>query len=421
MKGSKGKIEEITKILFVTESFPPVSYGGGELSCSLLSSALSKRKGFEVTVLTSAAPGLPLCEKRDGVTIVRKLRTGGGRATLKHNLERKLFFRKSVRKELKKMSGDFHIVHFFNNTSMTKVDLPSFSTINSYVSFCPKGNLFYKDERVCHGCSPGKFLGCIIKSEYVGGHRLKPYTKYNPFFWLILYMDFMSRRRTLGKVDHFFSLSEFINERLIDEGVSRGSITKVVNIPDFPADGAAPEISGKGVTIVYIGSLEKIKGVDMLIRAFKRIRSKADLLIVGDGPERKRLEDMAGNNVRFLGRLDHSAIHSVYRRGDIIVVPSRWPEPLSRVLLEAAYFGKPVIANNVGGAPEVIIDGYNGLLSEPEAGSLNQALIRLVNNQRERETMGKNMEDFYRRELSREKVVDKIVGAYLKKLRDGGA
>ncbi len=410
------KDDKRLKVLFVSEDYPPVSYGGGEISCELLAVGLAKRKDIDVTVLTSGSTDLKEMEKRKGVTVLRRLKTGGGRSSLTNNIKRKMLFKKSVKKELKNIAERYDIVHFFNITSIAYTKKPSFATINSYINFCPKGNLFYREESVCEGCGPMKFIGCLTHSDYVGGYRLKGFLKFNPAFWLALYRDYQKRKKDLKKVDHFFSLSEFINRMLVGNGISRERITKVVNMPDISISHRKVDIASRGVTIVYIGSLDKIKGVDMLIRAFNRLDVDATLAIVGDGPERERLQKMAGHKIKFLGRIPHETVHSVYRQADVVVVPSLWPEPLSRVLLEAAYFDKPIIATKVGGSPEVVKDGYNGMLVEPEEKELKIALERMISDEELRNSMCSNMKEFYRKNLSEENIVQSILDAYYDRL-----
>ncbi|MEF8873954.1 MAG: glycosyltransferase family 4 protein [Candidatus Thermoplasmatota archaeon] len=407
-------------ILFVTESYPPDSYGGGEISCALLAQALVERNGVEVTVLTSKVEGEKDSEKKNGVKIIRRLRTGEDRSSLKNNLKRRALFKRSVKKELDEISHNYDLIHFFNITSITDVstDKPTFATINSYINFCPKGNLFYKEESVCEGCSFTKFLGCITNSKYVGNQKLSGLLKYNPVFWAPLYLDYKKRNKSLKYVDHFFSLSEFINQQLIKAGIDAANITKVVNIPKIETSSRQIDLPDDAPIVSYIGALTKIKGVDLLIRAFEKVETEAELIIVGDGPERKKLGKMGGSNsnIMFLGKVEHEDISSIYERSDIVVVPSVWPEPLSRVLLEAAHFGTPILATDVGGSPEVIKDGYNGLLFKPEVEDLSMKLKEILEDEDKIQEMGRNMEKYYEENLSKSTVVDRILETYRSRL-----
>ena len=104
------------------------------------------------------------------------------------------------------------------------------------------------------------------------------------------------------------------------------------------------------------------------------------MLIAGDGPERDALESQFGDNAEFLGIVPYDEVPSVYRSLDTFVLPS-YTETLSRVVLEAQASGTPVIATSVGGIPEIVIDGENGLLCPPkDAECLAEAIDRLAND-----------------------------------------
>lgn len=409
-------------VLIVTESYPPETYGGGEISCSLLAESLAAT-GVGVTVLTSRSDREGKIEERNGVKVIRRLKTGESRDRLLENLKRKIYLKKSIKEEIERISEDFDLIHFFNITSITElsVDKPTFATINSYINFCPKGNLFYKEEEVCKGCNFRKFIGCITNSEYVGNQKIGKSLRYNPAFWIALYSDYRKRRKRLDYVDNFFSLSEFISNRLKEAGVSQKNIVKVPNVPDIESLDKEGDfdLDEEGTVVTYVGVLTKIKGVDLLIRAFSQIDPEATLLVVGDGPERERLEEIADDDlkIKFLGEVEHRAIPSIYQQSDVIVVPSVWPEPLSRVLLEAAYFGKPIIATDVGGNPDIVEHGYNGLLFKPEVEDLSIKLKEVLDDEKIQK-MGRNMKKFYEDNLSKSKVVDKIVETYLSHLRE---
>jgi|GEM_PF-751403 len=424
-RSSQNKQTELD-ILLVTESYPPESYGGGEISCSLLAEFLAEQRGIDVTVLTSKIEGVDDKERKNNVNVLRKLKTGKNRESFWQNLRRRLFFKRSVKKEVEKIADDYDLIHFFNITSMTELSVKksTFATINSYINFCPKGNLFYKEESVCKGCSFLKFIGCLTNSEFIGNYRMDRLLKYNPVFWAALYFDYQRRNKSLESVGHFFSLNKLINELLIKSGVKEEDIKKVVNIPDIEGLKSKDlklnlEINDERPTIAYIGVLSKIKGVDLLIKAFKRVESEAELIIVGDGPKRSELEELAGRedkDINFLGHLNHEYIPEVYKRSDLIVVPSVWPEPLSRVLLESAFFGKPVLATDIGGSPEIIDHGYNGLLFKPNVEDLKEKLEYLIDRKDKRKEYSKNMKEFFNSELDKEVIIDDIIQFYKEKI-----
>jgi glycosyltransferase involved in cell wall biosynthesis len=113
--------------------------------------------------------------------------------------------------------------------------------------------------------------------------------------------------------------------------------------------------------------LRPVKGVDVAIRGFAKIASRysrAILLIAGDGPERKNLEDLAGElgvggRVRFLGT--RSKMEQLYPAMDVFVLTSH-SEGFSNAMLEAMGMGLPVLATGVGGNIEMVTDGESGFL-----------------------------------------------------------
>ena len=402
------------KILLVSEYFPPKIFGGGEISAALLAKNLS-REGIEVSVLTSHFNGLKKFEVKDGVKIYRRLKTGENPSSLVENLKRKLLFPYSLKKDLQKIAPNYDVIHFLNTTSIVsiKTNATKIATINSYGNFCPKSNLFYRDREICDGgCTVKKFILCILSSEYAGKVKLKRYLRYNPLFWLLSYWNYKRRKKNLKSIDKFIAISDFVKKQLLKEGISEKKIAKIPNLVEIKDTKEEYSLNKKGIIITYIGALEKIKGVSLLIKAFNEIPADATLLIVGDGSEKENLEKLANKKVKFLGKINYKFMPSIYQQSDIIVLPSLWPEPLSRVLLEALYFGKPIVATNVGGNPECVIDGKNGFLVEPEIKEIKEKLDIPLEDSSLRERMGRESKKIFQERFKAEEVIEKILKVY---------
>src|SRR5215208_945759 len=136
--------------------------------------------------------------------------------------------------------------------------------------------------------------------------------------------------------------------------------------------------------VLFVGRLAPQKGVSTLVAAAGLLEDpSARLLLVGDGPERKVLEKEAkrigmGDRLHFVGFVAHERLPAVLVHADLLVLPSLYEE-LGTVLLEAMQAALPIVASNIGGIPDVIEDGVNGLLvppGEPEA--LARAIDRLL-------------------------------------------
>jgi glycosyltransferase involved in cell wall biosynthesis len=128
-----------------------------------------------------------------------------------------------------------------------------------------------------------------------------------------------------------------------------------------------------GKKIGFLGRLDRSKGVDILINAFKRLTQKisdTELEIVGKGAREKELKNQVESlglcdKVLFKGAISYNEVLHFLTRINFLVVPSRM-DNLPTVALEALSVGTPVIGSNAGGIPDIIIPGYNGLLFESE-------------------------------------------------------
>jgi len=131
-------------------------------------------------------------------------------------------------------------------------------------------------------------------------------------------------------------------------------------LPPLPAQTRAG-----GTKVIYIGRLIPQKGVADLIVAMKQL-PHAELLVVGDGPDRTRLESLAdGTSTTFVGRVSHEAIADYLQQARVLVLPSHIGDGLPNVILEAMSWGVPVIATNTAGIPDVVRHGETGYLCEP--------------------------------------------------------
>jgi glycosyltransferase involved in cell wall biosynthesis len=135
--------------------------------------------------------------------------------------------------------------------------------------------------------------------------------------------------------------------------------------------------------ILFVGRITNWKGVELLLLAVNGMEN-VEVTICGDGPALSVYEEMnirLGNtNVIFTGRIKPSVVSELLEQTDILVLASLY-EGLSHTLLEAISFGKPCIASNIGGNPEVITHGYNGLLFDPYNHiELKEHILKLVND-----------------------------------------
>ena len=143
-----------------------------------------------------------------------------------------------------------------------------------------------------------------------------------------------------------------------------------------------------GNTCLYVGGLRPVKGVEYIIRAVPDVLERlpqTKFILVGDGSSRKDIEQLIteigmSESVQLAGRISREKLLAYYQKADVFVMPSL-NEPQGIVALEAMACGLPVVGSNVGGIPEMVRDGENGLLVTPgNASALSDAIITLLTN-----------------------------------------
>jgi len=157
-----------------------------------------------------------------------------------------------------------------------------------------------------------------------------------------------------------------------------------VNLSLFDGSFEDPFVGVGRPRVLFVGRLAPQKGVRNLVAAVGLLEDpSAQVLLVGDGPERPALEREAqrigvGDRLHFVGFVAHDRLPAVLAHADLLVLPSLYEE-LGTVLLEAMQAGLPIVASKTGGIPDVIENGVNGMLvapGEPEA--LARAIDRLL-------------------------------------------
>jgi len=148
--------------------------------------------------------------------------------------------------------------------------------------------------------------------------------------------------------------------------------------------------------LLCVGRHVHKKGIDTLLHAFALIRHDLpdmSLVLVGGGPLLEEHQALARtlqieSRVVFTGNMAHADVTSFFAACTLFLLPSR-AEPFGIVLLEAAYHKKAIVGTRVGGVPEIIVDGFNGVLVEPDApASMAAQIVALVRDPRRAELLG---------------------------------
>jgi glycosyltransferase involved in cell wall biosynthesis len=190
-------------------------------------------------------------------------------------------------------------------------------------------------------------------------------------------------------------------------------IPNAVNIEKFNKDEDARE---KKLKVVFIGRLEPWKGVDIFIKATKIVKAKikdVKIVIVGDGSLFNQLSK-ENPKIEFTGKINHDLIPEVLADTSVLVLPS-YIEGLPTVCLEALAAEVPIVASNIGGIPEVVINdktGYTCPVRNIKA--FADKIVRLLSNSNLRKEMGINGRKLIKRYYTWDKVVRKVENVYQK-------
>jgi glycosyltransferase involved in cell wall biosynthesis len=188
------------------------------------------------------------------------------------------------------------------------------------------------------------------------------------------------RNGTLRLAAHVVCPSTYLRDLALTWGVPEDCVSVVPNaLPAVSASASGDRLRKRlqlnGTTLAFVGRLGPQKALDVAVQAVTAADG-VTLLVVGEGPDRARLEGSAGDRVRFLGALPRQDVLDVLAASDALLLSSSW-ENLPHTVMESLAVGTPVIATRVGGVPEVVVEGVNGLLVEPgDVGGLAAAIRR---------------------------------------------
>ena len=252
-----------------------------------------------------------------------------------------------------------------------RAGIPSVCTVRDYWPVCYWSDLIHtRDEAaLCPGCSAAMMTQCIRPRAGAAWPVALPMIPY-------MRANLARKRRGLAAADAVVAVSSTIAADLQSRAPELAAtridvIPNPVDVARLRATAAATATPLPGPYALYLGKLAPNKGTAHLVRVARDAGLPWPLVIAGDGPDREALEADAQRSrldVRFTGWIDRNEAIRWLAHATLLVFPSRGPESLSRVLIEASALGVPIAAMNTGGTPDIVAHGETGLLSTtPEA------------------------------------------------------
>ncbi len=212
----------------------------------------------------------------------------------------------------------------------------------------------------------------------------------------------------MSKADLVLPVSEEMKKNLMKRGISEEKMTVFpmgINTAHTPKKLAGAHIRGKfklnsSAAIIYVGTVVKNRELDFLLRVIVKVKEKMQdvkLLMVGDGDDRLRLEELSNSlciedNVIFVGQIPRSQVPDFIASADVGVSPIP-PVPIFEVgsatkTLEYMAMGKPVVGNDIADQKEVISNSGGGICTRYDEDEFADAIIKLLDDPREADMMG---------------------------------
>lgn len=293
-----------------------------------------------------------------------------------------LIYSRCARRGLREVISRFlpdvaHAHNIYGRLSLSVLDelkvqgIPVVMTLHDLKLLCPS-YLMLNYGQVCERCRGGKFYHAALTRCHKGSLPASSAYALESYFnqWLGKYQQ----------VARFIAPSRFLRDKCIAYGWHPD---KFAYVPNFVENAPAPGSRGDEDYLVYLGRLSPEKGVRTLLAAYENLSLVLPLKIVGDGPERDKMEArvrLAGLHVTFVGHLRGESLLKTLAGARAVIVPSEWYENAPLSVLEAFSAGKPVLGARLGGLPELIDDGVDGLLFPPgNKVALAETLCRFFN------------------------------------------
>jgi len=400
------------KILMLSDLYPP-TLGGMEKHVQALSRELAKR-GHQVIVCTTGLPDLPKYEEEKGVKIER-LQGFFQRIPFMYRDPRKRFHPptedwslvKQLRQIVQRQRPDIIHAHGWILYSALPLrrdfSIPLLATLHDYGFLCPKRSLLTTQNTLCNEPFTSHCIVC--------GNQQYGFMKS-----LAAYYGVRINKSRLKSMDKFIAVSEFVKEVHVKHlGLSDKD---VVTIPVFfsPEPEREKEIELPEDFILFVGVLIPDKGVNVLIEAFRKLDTQTKLILIGGKHPDYRYNST--RNIVVIENAPHHMVMHAMSRCRFAVFPSKWPEPFGTVAIEAMSQGKAVIACNMGGLKDIVVDKEIGILVPPNnSAELAQSISYLLERPEVASEMGNKGHDRFRKNYTPDVVVPVLIDTYRSLLR----
>jgi glycogen synthase len=361
-------------ILIPTDAFPPVCGGSGWSSYELARGL--RALGHRVTIV-QPKPGTPAGIRErtyDGLRIVELGAVAPPIPYVRNYFKNERLYARladfladMIRNEHVDLVHGQHVLTCLPSIAAAhRTSIPVVCTVRDYWPVCYWSDLIHTADEatLCPGCSAAMMTHCVrphAGALWPAALPMIPYMRAN----------LGRKRRGLAGADAIVAVSSTIASDLrVRAPEIRNTrleiIPNPVDVSSLRSAGSASAAPIRGPYALYIGKLAPNKGTMHLVWTMEKAALDWPLVIAGTGPERDAIAAAAARSdrdVRLIGWIDQPAAAAWMAHASVLIFPSRGPESLSRVLIEASALGVPIAAMATGGTPDIILDERTGLLS----------------------------------------------------------
>lgn len=343
------KILMVNKFLF--------NKGGAETYMIKLGEYL-KSQGNEVQYFGMYSEDL--CAENEVKEYVSNMDFRNGSTLSKITYPFKVIYSFEARRKIGKVLDNFKpdIVHLNNiNYQLTpsiiyevkKRNIPIVQTVHDAQIVCPSHRLFNEQTgKICERCVNGTYINCL-KEKCIQGSFLKSLTASIESYYY-------HARKTYNLIDHFICPSNFIADKIKNSSIDKSKITVLCNFTDKVESDFLKNNSDEKY-IVYFGRLSIEKGIGTLIEACKELEN-IKFIIAGSGPLEEQIKNLP--NVKYVGFKTGEELKNLISNACLSLAPSEWYENCPLSIIESQMLGTPVLASDLGGNKELIIEGKTG-------------------------------------------------------------
>ncbi len=277
--------------------------------------------------------------------------------------------------------------------AIESINLTGFDLVLSSSHICAKGIIPPPESlHLCYCYTPGRYLWDLYP---LYTRRLNPLLRV--YAAMVMHRLRIWDVSTSSRVDHFVAISNFVAQRIQRYYQRSATVIYPPVDTDFFTPGGASEDY-----YLIVSRLTVYKRIELAVEAFNRLDSQ--LLIIGEGPERRRLQARAGPNVHFLGSLPREEVRDYMRSCRALIFPGK--EDFGITPVETQATGRPVVAYGAGGALETVVDGVTGVFfGEQSADVLCEAVSQVSKLSFDRDVIRSHALQF-----DREVFCDKMTG-----------